>query len=204
MIRAVFFDYDGVLTTDKTGSLTTCRFLSQASGIALPALKTAFARHNHALTLGQATYSQVWPEICHELGRELDIGLLSLAFDSTPVNAAMFALARTLKERYIVGIITDNKQERIERLKVRQGLVSLFSPIVVSAEVGLDKQSPALFHHALALAGVPPEDSVFIDNSRRNLLAAAGAGMRTVFHDDERNDMDALLASLNSLGVFSG
>jgi phosphoglycolate phosphatase-like HAD superfamily hydrolase len=34
-IKAVLFDFDGVLTTDKTGSLTTARFLSQRTGIDL-------------------------------------------------------------------------------------------------------------------------------------------------------------------------
>jgi len=34
MIKAVLFDYDGVLTTDKTGSVTTHRYLSEKTASA--------------------------------------------------------------------------------------------------------------------------------------------------------------------------
>jgi putative hydrolase of the HAD superfamily len=90
VIKAVFFDYDGVLTTDKTGSLTTTRYLSEATGVDLAAVKATFGRHNSDLTLGRTTHHQIWPQICAALGKELDIGLLFEAFESTPVNAGMF------------------------------------------------------------------------------------------------------------------
>jgi len=41
MSKAVFFDHDGVLTIDKTGSLTTNRFLSEQTGISYEAIGIA-------------------------------------------------------------------------------------------------------------------------------------------------------------------
>lgn len=202
MIKAVFFDYDGVLTTDKTGSLTTCRYLAGATGIDLAAVKAAFSRHNADLTLGRTTHRQAWGEICQSLGQELDIGLLREAFESTPLNAGMLALARKLKRSNIVGIITDNKKDRIDHLRQHQGLDSMFEPIVVSAEIGADKKGDAIFLHALRLAGVRAEEAVFIDNSRDNLVAPAALGIKAIFHDDERNDIDALTEALESCGVL--
>ena len=84
MIKAVFFDYDGVLTTDKTGSLTTTRHLSKATGIELSVVKATFNRYNRDLTLGKTTHIQVWHEICSALGQKLDIRLLFEAFESMP------------------------------------------------------------------------------------------------------------------------
>ena len=86
MIKAVFFDYDGVLTTDKTGSLTTTRHLSKATGIELSVVKATFNRYNRDLTLGKTTHIQVWHEICSALGQKLDIRLLFEAFESTRRN----------------------------------------------------------------------------------------------------------------------
>src|SRR5436190_24184126 len=105
LIKAVFFDYDGVLTTDKTGSLTTNRYMSQVTGLDFSSVKAVFSRYNRDLTLGKTTHAQIWQQVCRELGYELSISLLYEAFDSTPVNAGMFSLARQLKENYFVGII---------------------------------------------------------------------------------------------------
>src|SRR4051812_4026018 len=117
MIKAVFFDYDGVLTTDKTGSLTTTRYLSRVTGIGLPAVKAAFGRFNKELTLGKTTHAEIWPELCGALGQEITISLLYEAFESTPMNSKVFSLARQLKKNHAVGIITDNKKDRIDFLK---------------------------------------------------------------------------------------
>jgi HAD superfamily hydrolase (TIGR01549 family) len=204
LIKAVFFDYDGVLTTDKTGSLTTSRYLSQATGIPFSAIKAAFSRYNKDLTLGKTTHSQIWHEVCSALGQELSIALLCEAYESTPMNAAMFSLARRLKENYAVGIITDNKKDRIDHLKQHQNLESLFSPIVVSAEVGADKKSAKIFLHALHCAGMSAEESVFVDNNKDNLVAPAALGIKTIFHDDEKNDIEALLRNFKTLGVLAG
>jgi putative hydrolase of the HAD superfamily len=204
LIKAVFFDYDGVLTTDKTGSLTTNRYLSQAAGVDFSRVKAAFSRYSRALTLGKTTHAQIWRQICSELGQDLSINLLYEAFESTPVNAGMFSLARQLKQSYSVGIITDNKKDRIDHLKKTQNLERLFSPIVVSAEIGSDKESTEIFLHALSCTAASPEESVFIDNSRENLVAPSTLGFRTIFHDDETNNIAALVSNMKTLGVVAG
>jgi HAD superfamily hydrolase (TIGR01509 family) len=204
LIKAVFFDYDGVLTTDKTGSLTTNRYLSEAAGIEFSRVKAAFSRYNKDLTLGKTTYSQIWHEVCSALGQELSISLLYEAFESTPMNAGMFSLARRLKGSYFLGIITDNKKDRIDHLKKHQDLESLFRPIVVSAEVGANKESTEIFVRALSCVGVSPADSIFVDNNRDNLAAPSALGIKAIFHDDEKNDVEALLRTFKTLGVVAG
>lgn len=201
-IKAVFFDYDGVLTTDKTGSLTTNLHLSRTSGVEFPRIAAALGRHNEALTLGKTTYAQVWPDVCRDLGQELSIGLLYAAFDSTPLNASMFSLVRALKRGHSLGIITDNKKERIDYLKPRQDLEALFCPIVVSSEVGASKKDRAIFDHALGCLSLRPAECVFIDNSRDNLVVPSALGFKTVFHDDGKNDVGALADALRAFGVF--
>jgi phosphoglycolate phosphatase-like HAD superfamily hydrolase len=106
LIKAVFFDYDGVLTKDKTGSLTTTRYISDASGIDRALVEAAFARHNDDLTPGRTTHAQIWQALCSELGRDISISLLYAAFESTPLNQDMFAPARTLKRRHCVERIS--------------------------------------------------------------------------------------------------
>lgn len=198
-LRAVFFDYDGVLTTDPTGSVTTCGYLSQASGLPFDVLAQAFRPHNAALSTGRCTHAEVWPAICAQLPRPLPIEWLRAAFESTPLNAAMMALARGLKQcGLVVGIITDNKQDRIDHLVRHQGLAALFDPIVVSAAVGSTKEGAAIFEHALQRAGLPAAQCLFIDNSPANLVAAARLGMHSEHFDDARADVAGLADLLRS------
>jgi len=196
MTRFVFFDYDGVLTTDRTGSLTTCRHIAGATGLPLDRVRAAFAVHNEALTLGRTTHEQVWPRICAALGATLPLQLLQDAFDSTPRNERMFELARRLRRNCGTGIITDNKADRIRRLRSVQRLDELFDPIVVSADLGCSKDSEAIFHHALQRAGVPAHDCLFIDNDAGNAARATAIGMHGIHFDDALNDVAALAARL--------
>jgi putative hydrolase of the HAD superfamily len=197
MIRFVFFDYDGVLTTDRTGSVTTCRYIAAEAGIALERVREAFAAHNRDLTLGRKNHEEAWPDICRQLGAPLPFRLLQAAFDSTPVNARMFDLARRIRAMCGVGIITDNKSDRMRRLRAVQGLDGLFEPIVVSADVGCSKESAAIFRIALARAGVGAEESVFIDNDAGNVRCATAAGLHGIHFDDAVNDVQALEARLH-------
>jgi putative hydrolase of the HAD superfamily len=200
-IRAVLFDFDGVLTTDKTGSITTARSLSRLTGIELPRIQAALRRFNPALTRGETTHEAIWPQVCRELGQAVDIALLQEAFASTPINERMMALARRLRPAYAVGIVTDNKKDRIDCLKHLHALPSLFDPIVVSAEVGSGKEDALIFETAMQRLGLRADECVFIDNSRDNLVAADRLGMKTIFFDDEKQDFEALHAALAGMGV---
>ena len=197
MISAVLFDFDGVLTTDKTGSITTIRYLSAKTGLDEQKIWSAFASFNDDLLYGLATHSEIWPAFCIALGQELDIALLTGAFESTPMNKEMLDLARGLKTAgYSIGIVTDNKKDRIDCLRAHLELDSLFSPIVVSAECGSGKDGPAIFNIALAQLDVKADQTIFIDNSKRNLVAAEAIGIKTIHFDDSTNDVQGLAAAL--------
>lgn len=201
-IQAVLFDFDGVLTTDKTGSLTTTRYVSEHTGIELARVQSAFRRFNTDLTLGRTTHEQVWESICAELDRKLPLDLLRRAFESTPMSARMLDLARELRSSYSVGIVTDNKKDRIDLLKRLHDLPSIFDPIAVSAEMGVGKDDPGIFLDVLNRMRVSPEECVFIDNNEENLLAPGSLGIKTIHFDDEKQDFRALLAALRVHGVL--
>ena len=196
-IRGVFFDYDGVLTTDKTGSLTTCRYRSSQTGIDLGILTSTLRHYNGDLTIGLRSHADVWPELCESLGRAIPVELLPLAFQSTPANRPMFTLAEELKRQCVVGIITDNKKDRIDYLRKAQQLDALFAPIVVSAEMGCTKEDKRMFQAALQRSGLEAGEAVFIDNSAPNLIAPRALGMQTIHFDDVTNDVAGLRRTLN-------
>jgi FMN phosphatase YigB (HAD superfamily) len=201
MIKALFFDFDGVLTMDKTGSLTTTRYLSHATGIDHTRVKAAFARFNEDLIRGKCTHASIWDQICRDIGINVDIALLDRAFASTPVDDAMLALAKRLRCNYVVGMITDNKQDRMDCLERLHCLSSLFSPVVVSAAVGSTKTERAIFQHALDVCRAKPAECIFIDNTARNLDVPREMGIDAIHFDDEARDIPELTRKLRKRRV---
>jgi putative hydrolase of the HAD superfamily len=201
VIQAIFFDFDGVLTRDRTGTITTCRHLAQATGIAFETWLQAMDPHRAALARGQTTREATWPAVCAAVGRDIPLELLTRAFESTPLDGALFAFANSLARHSQVGMITDNPKDRMDVVRRTLWLDRVFAPIVVSAEEGCCKDDPRLFEKALAVAGVTPQSAVFIDNAQENVDVAASMGMHGVFFDDEKRDLAALARELLILGV---
>ena len=201
MIQAVFLDFDGVLTRDRTGTLTTCRYLAEATGIPFDDLRAAFEPHRAALARGQTTRDATWPLVCEAVGRDIPRELLVRAFESTPLDPAMFAFANSLGRQGKVGIITDNPKDRMDVVRRTLWLDRVFDPIVVSAEEGRAKDDPLIFRQALVRAAVTAEQAVFVDNVEANVEVARSVGMHGLFFDDEQRDMARLARELLVLGV---
>lgn len=206
MLRAVLFDLDGVLTTDRTGSVSTIRSLAAHTGIDRDALWQAYTRHNRALLHGEITHADMWADMCREVGQEIDFALLHTAFVETPMDADMLALLRSLRAHgLLTGLVTDNKADRIRAILTHHGLYEAFDAISVSAGVGSGKKERAIFEHALAqLPGVKPEECAFIDNTAANLVVPEQMGMRTVLFDDVKRDADGIRGQLgDNQGIIS-
>jgi putative hydrolase of the HAD superfamily len=201
VIQAVFFDFDGVLTPDKTGTLTTCRYLAQATGIPLDEMRAAFEPYRADLARGKTTRDATWPGVCASLGRDIPREMLTRAFESTPLDRTMFAYANSLARHGRIGIITDNPKDRMDVVRSTLWLDRVFAPIVVSAEEGCAKDDPMLFQRALQAAKVTADQAVFIDNIQDNVEMARTVGMHAVFFDDEKRDLAALSRELLALGV---
>ena len=155
------------------------------------------AEFNEDLTLGKTTHESIWPDLCRSVGEKIDITLLRRAFESTPMNSEAINLARELKHLYQIGIITDNKADRIHHLRHFQALDDIFKPIVVSAEIGMSNSEPKIFLYTVNQLGIKPSESIFVDNNRKNLTAPKSLGMKTVFHDDKDNDLVALRRNID-------
>lgn len=196
MIKAVLFDFDGVLTTDKTGSVTTARFLSERTGLPHELVKTIYRRQYFGTLRGEATQREVWAAFCAETGVPDQPYLPDDAARATPMDRQMLALVRELRAKYKTGMVTDNPSERMSVATEHFNLSELFDAITVSGEIGSRKDQPMIFEATFAALGVEAEECVFIDNTASNLVVPGKMGVKTIFFDDEARDMVALKKAL--------
>ena len=199
MLQAVFFDFDGVLTTDKYGSVSVAKFLSERTDIPYDRCRAAYGKFNAAMLRGEATEREIWPALCAGLGIDPQPYLLDEASRVTPMDPEMLGLVRALRPRLRTGMITDNPAGRVHAALAHFGLRELFDVVVISGEVGSRKDQPMIFQRALDALGLPAEACAFIDNTASNLIVPAQLGMKTIFFDDEARDMTKLRAQLESI-----
>lgn len=199
MIKAVLFDFDGVLTIDKFGSTSITNYISDTCGIPLEKVQSCYYKFNKQLLLGETTHREIWDDFCKELGHDVDYNVLLDSFRETRLDDKMIALVKTLKENYLIGMVTDNKCDRICTILEYRGLQQYFDVVAISAELHSGKDSSAIFEYVLDRLKVEPNECVFIDNTEKNLVVPKQMGMSAMFFDDESRDYDAFVNELEKI-----
>ncbi|MFI3325231.1 MAG: HAD-IA family hydrolase [Clostridia bacterium] len=199
MIKAILFDFDGVLTVDKTGSTSITNYISKKCNIPLSDVKKSYYKHNHALLKGEIVHEDMWDEFCGDLKKEISYDILIESFIETRLDEEMINIVKNLKHQYLIGLITDNKLDRIDTIFKKANLYQYFDCIAVSAELKINKESSEMFEYVSKQLQVKPNECLFIDNSEKNLVMPNSIGMKTILFDDEKRDIKNFNIILNNL-----
>ncbi|MCL1844848.1 MAG: HAD-IA family hydrolase [Defluviitaleaceae bacterium] len=202
MIKSVLFDFDGVLTLDANGTQTICNYICSTTRVDRSVFEHEYRKFNADLQTGKVVHEEIWKRVCDAVGQHIDIKILNDSFDNTPINSYMLKLAKEIKELGLkIGIVTDNKADRIKSIVDFHNWHNVFDGIVVSAEVGSGKTHPAIFHKIFSILSVNPNECVFIDNTEKNLVVPKELGVTTIFFEHEKNDISKLRNELYNLGI---
>jgi len=105
-----------------------------------------------------------------------------------PDPEALELLPRLRSQGLILGMIS-NAPKGLNGLCQRMGLA--LDLIVTSAEVGVEKPDPAIFHAALSKAGVKSEEAVYVgDDYNNDVQGAERVGLKAVLLDRQNKHQD--------------
>ena len=93
------------------------------------------------------------------------------------VHAEVLRLVMDVRKKCVVGLVsnaTDRLQSDLSALRLTEHL----DFVINSSDVGFAKPSKNIFKHALATAGAQPGETLFVDDSLKNVRAAKALGMR--------------------------
>jgi putative hydrolase of the HAD superfamily len=182
-VKALFFDFGGVLLQHMDG--IDHKAIESRLGLPEKTLYDCLYRDSRYLELhvGGCTHDEwidsVRAAAFKRTGDKADALMLAWQEAEHPLNPEMMALVRGLKARgYVLGIISNTIPGLEERL--RQGLpefIEIFDIRVGSGDVGIAKPDEGIFRHAMDVAGVAPEESVFTDDVRKYADASRALGM---------------------------
>ena len=98
----------------------------------------------------------------------------------------MVDLAKSLKGKYKIGILSNTNPWHLRQLKKKHGWVFDFDAFVASCEVKMMKPDPEIYKLILGKLGARPEETFYVDDIEENVAAAKNLGMDAVrFRDYE-------------------
>jgi 2-haloacid dehalogenase len=97
-----------------------------------------------------------------------------------------------------IAALSNWSAEKFPIARSRYPFLEWFETIVISGEVGMVKPNPRIYEHLLAQTGFEPRTTVFIDDSKDNVAAAAELGMTAI----EYRGPAELRVRLHGLGVL--
>ncbi len=199
MIRAVLFDFAGVLTSSPWGALAA------AGGGNLELIIGTYEQDTdhpwHQVERGEMTILD-WMTAVKELGEAEDVEI-----DFTPLRALLGDMTvhdpivdhvRALRAQgYKLALVTNNVREGSAAWRSLVPVDELFDVVIDSSEVGMRKPNPAIFQRALDdLGGIPPEEAVFLDDTPGNVDGARRAGLHAILVETPEQAIKDLTALL--------
>ncbi len=202
MIKAILFDFDGVLTTDATGSMSICNYICMKTGLDINKFKNEYYKYNEDLLYGKTSHGEIWGKLCEGLNTEIDINILYESFINTPIDMRMTAVIDELKQQnYKIGMVTDNKKDRIDTIVKYYDWNKIFDAVTVSAEIGSGKDYNEIFLKTIQSLNVSADECVFIDNQEKNLIIPKSMGMNVIYFDHENRDYEKLMIEFKDLSI---
>ncbi len=192
-IRAVFFDFGGVI--QRTEYHSPRQRLAERFGMDYDDMeRLIFAGESARLaSLGRITEEAHWYEVLKRLKcspSELS-AIKDEFFGGDILDRTLLDFIRSLRGRVRTGLIT-NAWSEMRAFLQKQGLLAFFDDVIISAEVGVAKPQPGIYHIALERAGVEAGEAVFVDDVQANVDACRQVGMKGILFDDPQEAMRRL------------
>ncbi|MEU7895698.1 HAD family phosphatase [Nonomuraea sp. NPDC049152] len=196
----IVFDYAGVISLappEHAGAL-----LPQTVGVEPERFWPAYWAHRPPYDLGAVTAADFWREVCGHLNAPADADLVEVlvALDVRTwahINEETVGLLAELTGGGTPLALLSNAPIELARMVDERPWASLFRHRLYSADLGLVKPSPEIFHRLTARLGAAPRDVLFVDDREENVRAAEALGIRSVLF----TDVAGLRADLARLGL---
>jgi putative hydrolase of the HAD superfamily len=143
-----------------------------------------------------------WEAVREALGIQSEdmAGFLEQYWSADDVNWQLLDFIKSLHPQYKVGLLSNAWDDLRQTMRTRWNIDGLFDELIISAEVGIMKPDPRIFHLAVEKLGVQPTEAVFIDDILINVQAAKQQGLSAIqFLDTQQTltDLQGILGMVD-------
>lgn len=187
-VRFVYFDINGCLVRFFHPAFTR---LAAETGVSAELIETSFWHLNDEVCRGDMTMSEFNEAFADKLGID-SVDWASYYFEAIDTVDEMQSLLAWAAEHYHVGLLSNIMPGFITRM-IQEGALPrvAYDQIIDSSVEKSIKPENQIFEIAEIRASVKPEEILFIDDSRANLIAAEKRGWKVLWFDDYRPDVSA-------------
>jgi len=183
MIKAVIFDYGGVLKKDSKLSEDCAKMYNMSVEEVrgrLDKTKPVFTRSSKGLI----SEAEFWKEFSVALGKPEPVDCAKKYRQMYRENFVLFTevfdLVKDLKSRGIKTVVLSNILNfQADIIRENKGY-DIFDEVTLSCKEGMQKPDLDIFLLTIKRLGLKPGECVFIDDKETNTAVAAGLGMKTV------------------------
>jgi epoxide hydrolase-like predicted phosphatase len=192
-IRAVFFDFGGVLM--RTEFQAPRQHLAERFKLDYDDIdKIVFGSESaRRASIGEITEEAHWVEVLKRLKRPVsEIKSFSDEFFGGDIlDHKLVEYIRSLRGKVNTGLIS-NAWSGLREFITREKIIDIFDTVVISAEMGVVKPEAKIFNIALEQAKVHAKEAVFVDDMKVNIEACEKAGMKGILFKDPQETIDQL------------
>lgn len=193
-IKNIIFDFGGIIVDlDKQAAIREFEVLGFKAGgyIDNYVQSGVFA----AMEVGEMSTEEFYAFVRKETGRALTDEEIRKAWTSMLVRIPVHRLQKikSLRNRYRTYVLSNTNELHwsygSHELLASSGLKldDCFDRLFLSYELGVAKPDVEIFRKVLSMAGLQPEETLFIDDSAENCKVAESLGIQT-FHSVKSED----------------
>lgn len=126
-----------------------------------------------------------WDEYCHAVAKDIGVPYQEVVdrYQQHQIKQQTIMTIKNLPQHTHV-LLSNASHNYLLPIMERLGLDNLFAHVFVSSQLGFAKPDERAFRAVLTAMNVEPQDALMIDDSMRNVDAAAAIGMKSLlFHD---------------------
>ena len=185
-MKNVIFDFIGIIAdvnyvklaldlpiTQKVSAFRI--FLSMKKN---PALKSAFNCYQKGLIDSYQLYMEA-KKVCPNSAYVVP-ELLKRLPNYIKVNESVISMATKLRKNGIRTFIMSNAIPETEAVMKKYDLSAAFEQVFLSNQLGMKKPEEEMFAHALENYNLNPEETILIDDTKKNLISAQRVGIRPI------------------------
>lgn len=204
MIKAVLFDFGGVLTeSGKKGFIAE----TLAGLYGVPPESIEIADLHGELRRGKSSTEDFFKQLNQRYGAEKHV-TEQMFLDRTNVifvpSPSVYDLAKRLRAHGIRTGILSNIFEMNARALQQQGWYDDFDPVLLSCDMGFAKPDPEIYDIMLKNLGLQPSEILFIDDQEKCLQPARQLGMHSIEAKSPAQivaDTEAIIQKVNGIAI---
>lgn len=180
MLKAIFWDNDGVLVDTEELYFEATRAVLQEAGFALSAAEYADLSLNQGRSMFELVRAAMGDDEVERLrgmrntryAERLTLGVAALE--------GVEAVLSALHGRLTMGVVTSSNADHFEIIHRTTGLLRYFDFVLTNRDYAHTKPHPAPYLAALQRCRLTADECVVIEDSERGLASARAAGLRCI------------------------